>query len=442
MWRRAEKPKTKSIPMMSGSQSISRPPLHAAKFNPEILVEAPRSALELLELQRLYGNRGTGRILQTMEAGEKSGPVIQGVWKDGEKQYFKRKGYKEGLVSCESWDQAINGKIWYRYKPDYVWFYLYNIVGDSDEEDEKVESRWLTEAEFTELGKQVPECLLSPEVVQEEAAKDRCRELVESVQEKIPAELLMKSQWDVFEYHQAYGALNRSGICNVLTASWLLNWLQPGAEKQMGFGAETLKSLLVLKKFFNAANRELKPSWGEESFKATLAFMDYSKKNNLGIEWLENLQTFFVKDAQLESLSFIDFVKKWNGSYQKSEPLEGTTEKKQVARIKAEEMRKYLDKVLQPFIHSGKPFQGLVAITAWMNAGWGKSGHELAFRTSQDRGKAWFYDQSYGLSKEMEINNFTRDFANYLQDGYVDNPICIGAKPTDMIKLEVIMFNT
>jgi len=132
MWHRTEKPKSKSTPGMIIGQRLLQPPQPALSFNPEVLAGAPQSALELLQLQGLYGNRGAERILNTMEAAGKSDPVIQGVWEEDEsKRRFER---EDKYVKCESWKQPMDGKLWYRYKSGAIWFYSYNSVDSSDDD--------------------------------------------------------------------------------------------------------------------------------------------------------------------------------------------------------------------------------------------------------------------------------------------------------------------
>ena len=366
------------------------------------------SAPGLLNLQHRIGNRATRALARSHEAppGAPPHPPARAGISETAPMHPLQRAWVAGSSGQEDWDSVIGSKQWRRRTTSSGGYeYQYEVKSGSMDVDNELE--WHGADWYSEHGVAVPSDLLgtpsatAEPVVEEDDSDDE------------------EEEWDVTALFDAVRREGLQGICNAMTAAYLLDFLDPSIDK-VGMTELAFQKTALLK---DLLDRVVTFYSDYDASDVTYGFVGWGKEQGLDSDWLGSLT------AQNVTARFQAFREYFHTARNALPPRGGVRIEGKYADMTFEDVATQIDDMLEPWFSMSTDFQGVLVVKAQVDGTSGMSGHELAFRY---RGRAFeIFDQNLGLIHEVisEQEEIAEHLARHIMR-YVSNPMPVMVETT------------
>ena len=366
------------------------------------------SAPGLLDLQQRIGNRATRALAHSQSAspGGPPRPPTRALIRETAPMHPLQRAWVAGSSGQEQWDSVIGSKQWKR-RTTGSGGYEYSYSVTSGSMDVEYEAEWHGAAWYSEHGVAVPSDLLgtpsatAEPVVEEDDSDDE------------------EEEWDVAALFDAVRREGLQGICNAMTAAYLLDFLDPSIDK-VGMTELAFQKTALLK---NLLDEVVTFYTDYDASDVTYAFVGWGKQQGLDSDWLGSLT------EQNVTARFQQFRQYFHTARHALPPRGVVTIAGKYADMTIEDIATKIDDMLEPWFSMSTNFQGVLVIKAEVEGASGMSGHELAFRY---KGEAFeIFDQNLGLVHEIisEQEEIAEHLAGHIMK-YVNNPMPVMVETT------------
>lgn len=446
-----------------------------------------RTATGWLDLQQRAGNRAARALARAVETDApppggrpRSGPpsVRIGLPQRAVSRAWGAADAKTGVQVWDSLDRS--GKRWKRKPANGGYEYSYSV--DEGTMDLELEGDWMT-AEALEAARiNVPRAVLGLPAQQAQAeaqadaeqldaesgdsdaesgddagsdsdaepdadASDADEDTGPSIAEDIAANQ-GEAEWDTSRLLGEIQRRKLPGICNALTAAYLLDFVNPTVDRS-GMATVALGRARLLKNLLDLIVAGL----GVDSDIVTHVFVDWAREQGHDAAWFNGLtpqnvnarmdefRQYFNQRADAEGGSDSDAEgDDADGGGSREMEMDGA-----YADQTADGMSTEIDAMLEPWFDLNTSFSGVVVVKAEVDGERGQSGHEFAIRYNGNTRVFSIFDQNAGLvSEQISEQEFIADaIAAHLMK-YVTQPMNVDVdgelKPADCGSFRVRVF--
>lgn len=366
------------------------------------------SAPGLLGLQQRIGNRATRALAHSHAAppGTPPRPATRPSIRETAPMHpLQRAWVATSTSGQEQWDSVIGSKQWKRRAGSGGYEYYYSVTSGTMDVDNEME--WHGAEWYSERGVAVPpELLGTPSATAEPVVEDDDSDDEEE-------------EWDVNALFDAVRREGLQGICNAMTAAYLLDFLDPSIDK-VGMTELAFQKTALLK---DLLDRVVTFYTDYDASDVTFAFVSWGQQKGLDSDWLAGL-----KDSNVTA-RFQEFRTYFHTARSALPARGGVTIAGKYADMNLEDVATKIDDMLEPWFSMSTNFQGVLVIKAQVEGASGMTGHELAFRY---RGEAFeIFDQNLGLIHEIisEQEEIAEHLARHIMR-YVSNPMPVMVETT------------
>ncbi|MDP2327909.1 MAG: hypothetical protein Q8M79_07460 [Dehalococcoidia bacterium] len=366
----------------------------------------------LLDLQQRIGNRATRALAHAQAAPPGSPPrppTRPQIIETAPMHPLQRAWASTSESGVEQWDGSTGSKQWKR-KGNGSGGYEYYYTVTSGSMDTEYEMEWHPAAWFADNNVAVPPALLgTPSIIAQPSVPE------------VDSEDDDEEEWNVEKLFTEIRSKELNGICNAMTGAYLLDFLQPTADKT-GLTQLAFEKTALLKRILDA----IVASYSNyDSSDVTLAFVKWGKSRNLDSEWLAGLKDSNV-DPQFESFKKYFHTARTNLARASQVAIVGD-----YANMTLEGVYQKIDDMLEPWFSMTTGFQGVLVVKAAVKGTSGMSGHEMAIRYVPEGYVFEIFDQNTGLVKQAitEQEEIGEIVAGHIMK-YVNNPMPVMVETT------------
>ncbi|GMU41350.1 MAG: hypothetical protein AMXMBFR23_22160 [Chloroflexota bacterium] len=445
-----------------------------------------RTATGWLDLQQRAGNRATRALARAVEtdAPPPGGPRAgrPSVRVGLPPRAVSRAWGAPDAQQVQVWDSLDrNGKRWKRKPANGGYEYSYSVVeGTMDLEHE---GNWMTAAALEAANITVPRDVLGLPAQQAQAeaqadaeqldaesgesdnesgddagndsdaepdadASDADEHAGPGIAEDLAADA-NEAEWDTSRLIDEMTRRGLPGICNALTAAYLLDFVNPTVDRS-GMATVALGRARLLKNLLDLIVNGMQA----DSDIVTQVFVDWARGQGHGADWFNGLtlqnvnqrhdefRQYFNQRAAAEGESDSDAEgdDADDGGGSREMEIDGAYE-----GHTADGMATEIDAMLEPWFDLDTSFSGVVVVKAEVDGERGQSGHEFAIRYDGNTRTFTIFDQNAGLlSEQISEQEFIADaIATHLMK-YVARPMNVDVdgeiKPADCGTFRVRVF--
>jgi len=263
----------------------------------------------------------------------------------------------------EQWDSVIGSKQWKRRAGSGGYEYYYSVTSGTMDVDNEME--WHGAEWYSERGVAVPpELLGTPSATAEPVVEDD-----DSDDEE-------EEEWDVNALFDAVRREGLQGICNAMTAAYLLDFLDPSIDK-VGMTELAFQKTALLK---DLLDRVVTFYTDYDASDVTFAFVSWGQQKGLDSDWLAGL-----KDSNVTA-RFQEFRTYFHTARSALPARGGVTIAGKYADMNLEDVATKIDDMLEPWFSMSTNFQGVLVIKAQVEGASGMTGTREVVKNAKPDG--------------------------------------------------------
>ncbi|MGE3960096.1 MAG: hypothetical protein AB7F65_00270 [Dehalococcoidia bacterium] len=360
----------------------------------------PRAPEAMRTVQQRAGNRAARALRRAAVAP----PLARGVSsaatvREAPMHRLQRAWVATSESGVEEWDAQVGSKTWRRRAGAGGYEYYYTVTSGSG--DVEWEMEWHAAAWYADKGVPVPPALsgATAEVtlVEEDDSDDE-----------------YEAQWDLDRFFAEISSKGVAGVCNAMTAAYLMNFIDPDVDTS-GMTAVIFEKTLLLKGLLDYVTTFYS---SYDSSDVTYGFVTWGQAMGLTGDWLGALDDSSVDEA---AASFREW---FHQAREALPPRAMLAMSGPYTGMSLEGLATQIDDMLEPWFDMRRSFQGVVVIKAQKEGLPTATGHELAIRYDADGSAFEIFDQNTGLIREaiVEQEDIAGQIAAHLMK-YVRNPM-------------------